>query len=171
MATNKFLTKVADMGVNPSSTQGPTVLPQNPIKNNPHRDLLNTGVIGSVGFGVGGATAALAHKLKLKPMHAGILGGAVGLVGDYGAVKVNNMINNHLDKKASEMNKYLEKIAKIEINPDNKGLLHKKMGRNPNKPIPTSALQSEKSKAQRSGNVKLEREAQFAINARKWKHK
>jgi hypothetical protein len=68
-------------------------------------------------------------------------------------------------------NKYLEKIASININPNNKGLLHKKMGIGQGKPISTSALESEKAKAKKSGNTKLEREVVFAENARKWHHR
>lgn len=75
------------------------------------------------------------------------------------------------------MNKYLEKIAqiskeaKIEINPANKGKLHAEMGVKKDKPISTSALESEKSKAERTGNTKLEKRVTFALNARKWNHK
>jgi hypothetical protein len=68
------------------------------------------------------------------------------------------------------MNKYLEKISAIHINPKNKGLLHKKMGVGKDEPISTSSLESEKAKAKASGNTKLEREVVFAENARKWNH-
>ena len=68
-------------------------------------------------------------------------------------------------------NKYLEKIAKISINPENKGKLHKAMGKPEGEKLSTSDEEAVKAKAKKSGNVKLEREAQFAINAKKWKHK
>lgn len=69
------------------------------------------------------------------------------------------------------MNKYLQKIASIDINPSNKGLLHKKMGVSPGKHISTGALEAEKVRAKASGNTKLEREVVFAENARKWHHR
>lgn len=68
-------------------------------------------------------------------------------------------------------NKYLEKIASININPNNKGLLHKKMGIGQGKHISTGSLEAEKAKAKKSGNTKLEKEVVFAENARKWHHR
>lgn len=68
------------------------------------------------------------------------------------------------------MNKYLEKIAQIEINPRHKGLLHKKLGVPKSEHISNSKLEETKRKAKESGNVKLLREATFALNSRKWKH-
>ena len=65
-------------------------------------------------------------------------------------------------------NKYLEKIASIDINPANKGLLHKKMGVGQGKEISEGALEAEKAKAKASGNTKLEREVVFAENAKRW---
>jgi hypothetical protein len=65
-------------------------------------------------------------------------------------------------------NKYLEKIAKIEIKPANKGLLHKKMGIGQGKKISEGSLEAEKAKAKASGNTKLEKEVVFAENAKKW---
>jgi hypothetical protein len=66
-------------------------------------------------------------------------------------------------------NKYLEKIAKISIDPKNKGKLHKAMGKPEGEELSTSDEEAVKAKAKKSGNTKLEREAQFAINAKKWK--
>jgi hypothetical protein len=66
-------------------------------------------------------------------------------------------------------NKYLEKIAKIAINPANKGKLHAAMGKPEGEKLSTSDEEATKTKAKKSGNVKLEREAQFAINAKAWK--
>lgn len=68
-------------------------------------------------------------------------------------------------------NKYLEKLASININPANKGLLHKKMGIGQGKKISEGALESEKAKAKASGNTKLEREVVFAENAKHFNHK
>ena len=68
------------------------------------------------------------------------------------------------------MNKYLEKIASININPNNKGLLHKKMGISQGQGISNASLEEEKTKAKKSGNTKLEREVVFAENAKKFKH-
>jgi hypothetical protein len=56
----------------------------------------------------------------------------------------------------------------ISIKPANKGLLHQKMGVAADKPIPAGALQKKKVAAKKSGNVKTEREAVFAQNAKKW---
>jgi hypothetical protein len=69
------------------------------------------------------------------------------------------------------MNKYLEKIAKIQIDPTNKGLLHKKMGVPEGKKLSASSLETKKEEAKRTGNTKLEREVIFAQNAKKWNHK
>jgi len=65
-------------------------------------------------------------------------------------------------------NKYLEKIASINIDPANKGLLHKKMGVGQGKKISEGALEAEKARAKASGNTKLEREVVFAENAKRW---
>jgi hypothetical protein len=66
------------------------------------------------------------------------------------------------------MNKYLEKIASIDINPANKGLLHKKMGIGQGKEISEGSLEAEKARAKASGNTKLEKEVVFAENAKHW---
>lgn len=55
----------------------------------------------------------------------------------------------------------------IKLNPANKGLLTKKVGKAGLKP---SALTKEIKAAKKSGNVKLEREEVFAKNARKFNH-
>jgi len=55
----------------------------------------------------------------------------------------------------------------IHINPKNKGLLTKKVGK---KGLATSNLKKTVASAKKSGNVKLEREAVFAENAKKWNH-
>lgn len=65
----------------------------------------------------------------------------------------------------------VEKKANIDINPANKGLLHKKMGIGQGKHISTSALEAEKAKAKKSGNTKLEREVVFAENAKHFHHR
>lgn len=46
------------------------------------------------------------------------------------------------------------------------GALHKQMGIAPDKKIPESRLEE----AKHSKNPKLRKRAQFAINAKKWKH-
>lgn len=76
-----------------------------------------------------------------------------------------------IEKKASMSNKYLEKIAKVSIDPANKGKLHKAMGKPEGEKLSTADEEATKAKAKASGNTKLEREAQFAINAKKWSHK
>jgi len=55
----------------------------------------------------------------------------------------------------------------INIKPSHKGLLHKKLGVPMDKPIPAGKLL----KAEHSKSAALRREAQFAANARTWKHK
>lgn len=74
-------------------------------------------------------------------------------------------------KKADMSNKYLEKIAKISIDPANKGKLHKAMGKPEGEKLSTADEEATKAKAKAEGNTKLEREAQFAINAKKWHKK
>lgn len=59
----------------------------------------------------------------------------------------------------------------IKIKPANKGLLHSKMGIAPGKKIPTKSLAKEKSKADKTDNVKLKKEVVFAQNAKKWNKK
>jgi hypothetical protein len=68
-------------------------------------------------------------------------------------------------------NKYLEKIAKIEIKKSNKGLLHKKLGKKPGQKLSEGDLKSAEGRAKKTGNTKLEKEVVFAENAKKWKHK
>jgi hypothetical protein len=94
------------------------------------------------------------------------IGMGVGTALDYGAVKINNMIHSsNMQKEAKKNNN-----ATIHIKPQNKGLLHKKLGIAKNKKIGSGLLASAKSKAKASGNVKLEREVVFAQNAKKWHH-
>ena len=54
----------------------------------------------------------------------------------------------------------------IKIKPENKGKLHEKLGVPKDKKIPAKAL----AKATNSKSPALRREAQFAINAKKFKH-
>lgn len=69
-------------------------------------ELLSTGVIGAAGA----ATSALAHKVmstgvvKNTAGRAALIGGGLGLIGDYAAVKVNNKLNDH-SLKSKHMNK------------------------------------------------------------------
>lgn len=52
-----------------------------------------------------------------------------------------------------------------------KGLLHKKMGVPKGQKIPLADLEAKKKEAKKTGNTKLEREANFAIVAKtKFKH-
>jgi hypothetical protein len=52
----------------------------------------------------------------------------------------------------------------IKIKPSHKGLLHKKLGVPQSKGIPLSALRS----AKQSSNPATRKQANFALNARKW---
>ena len=61
-------------------------------------------------------------------------------------------------------------MSSIKINPAHKGMLHEAMGIAKSKSIPGAKLAAVKVRAKKSGNVKLEREAVFAQNAKKWKH-
>lgn len=61
---------------------------------------------------------------------------------------VNHHLNLHLDK----------------------GELHRVMGVKQGKHLSSKSLSKEKATAKKSGDVKEEREVQFAINARKWHH-
>ena len=54
----------------------------------------------------------------------------------------------------------------IHIKKSHRGLLHKKLGISPGKMIPLSTL----SKAKHSASPAMRKEANFAINARKWNH-
>ena len=54
----------------------------------------------------------------------------------------------------------------IHIKAANKGLLHKKLGVAPSAPIPSGKL----SEALHSKSESLRKEAQFAKNAKSWKH-
>ena len=59
----------------------------------------------------------------------------------------------------------------IDINPAHKGKLHAAMGKPKGEKLSVSDIMRTKARAKKSGNVKLEREAVFAENARKWHHK
>lgn len=52
----------------------------------------------------------------------------------------------------------------IEIKPENKGKLHKKLGVPEGEKIPLSKLEA----AKRSSNPATRKQATFAVNARKW---
>ena len=54
----------------------------------------------------------------------------------------------------------------IKIKPSHKGLLHKDLGVPEGKPIPASKLAS----AKNSPNPAVRKRANFAANAKKWKH-
>jgi len=62
-------------------------------------------------------------------------------------------------------------MDKIKINPANAGKLRRKVGAKAGKKIPVAKLKRTVAKAKKRGNVKTEREAVFAENARKWAHK
>ena len=51
------------------------------------------------------------------------------------------------------------------------GALHESLGVPTGKKIPLEKEEEAKEKAKRTGNTKLMKRAQFAINARKWKKK
>lgn len=67
------------------------------------KDVVNTGVVGAAG----GVTGTLTHKIlhpnapRGEGAKAFMLSTGLGLVGDYAAVKANNLINRHMDKVAS----------------------------------------------------------------------
>lgn len=94
------------------------------------------------------------------------LGLGIGGLMDYGAVKINNAIGNGALQKQAKKNK-----SGIHIKPQNKGLLHKKLGISQGKHIGNGTLASAKARAKANGNVKLEKEIVFAENAKKWNHK
>ena len=50
------------------------------------------------------------------------------------------------------------------------GLLHKKLGKKKNAPLSLTMLHQKLAAAKHSGNVKLERELVFAINAHSFHH-
>lgn len=59
----------------------------------------------------------------------------------------------------------------IKIKPSHKGLLHEAMGIAKDKNIPGARLKSVAARAKRTGNTKLEKQAVFAENAKKWNKK
>lgn len=65
-------------------------------------------------------------------------------------------------------NKYLEKLAKISIDPAHKGLLHEELGIPAGEKIPAGKLSEAKAEAKASGNVAEEKRIVFAQNAKKW---
>lgn len=58
----------------------------------------------------------------------------------------------------------------IHIKKSHEGLLHKKLGKKAGSPLTVSELQAKLTAAKKSGNVKLERELVFAINAHHFHH-
>jgi len=59
-------------------------------------------------------------------------------------------------------------MDKIKINPANAGKLRRKVGAKKGRKIPVAKLKRTVAKAKKSGNVREEREAVFAENARGW---
>ena len=59
----------------------------------------------------------------------------------------------------------------IHINPAHRGMLHEAMGIAKDKKIPGHKLKKLVMRAKIGKDVKLEREAVFAENAKKWNHK
>ena len=57
-------------------------------------------------------------------------------------------------------------MSKIHIKPENKGLLHKETGTAQGQKIPLSKIKA----AEHSTDPAIRKRAQFADNARKWKH-
>lgn len=55
------------------------------------------------------------------------------------------------------------------IKPSHRGLLHKRMGVSPGKKIPKGRIRADLKKAERTGNVKDERQDEFALNMGKRK--
>jgi hypothetical protein len=58
----------------------------------------------------------------------------------------------------------------IHIKPSHHGLLHKAMGVKEGQKLSLSSIAATKARAKRNGNTKLEKQAVFAENARKWHH-
>ena len=75
--------------------------------------MIHTGVIGGIGAGASYLTSRIVNDASEAASHSknkksAIIGGALGLVGDYAGLKINKRIDKGLDKVA---NVYLEKIA------------------------------------------------------------
>jgi hypothetical protein len=81
------------------------------------QDLVHTSTIGAIGVGSSYLTSRILNGAKTlaqksKNNKAAIIGGGLGLIGDYAAVKLNKGIDAKMNKVASE-NKYLEKVAEM----------------------------------------------------------
>ena len=61
-------------------------------------------------------------------------------------------------------------MSSIHIKPSHKGMLHEALGIAKDKKIPANRLKNIKARAKKSGNTKLEKQAVFAENAKKWHH-
>lgn len=83
------------------------------------------------------------------------------------AVKRSPKMQTERIKYANEMNKYIEKIASIHINPAHKGELHSDLGVPQGQKIPTSKLKA----AEKTAGPAEKKRLVFAENARKWNHK
>lgn len=69
------------------------------FSNDTKKDIANTATIGASGAITGAITNRILHPGAGSDLKAGLIGGALGLVGDYAAVKLNKHINNRIDKK------------------------------------------------------------------------
>ena len=64
------------------------------------KEISNTATIGAAGAVTGAISNRILHGAKAgSGMKAALVGGGLGLVGDYAAVKLNKHINNRIDKK------------------------------------------------------------------------
>lgn len=65
-----------------------------------HKELANTATIGAAGAVTGALTNRILHGAKGgSNLKAGLIGGGLGLLGDYAAVKLNKHINARIDKQ------------------------------------------------------------------------
>lgn len=79
---NKYLSKVAKL-----------------LSTETKKEVANTATIGAAGAVTGALTNRILHPGSKSNLKAGIIGGGLGLLGDYAAVKLNKHINNRIDGK------------------------------------------------------------------------
>lgn len=90
LPTNKYLSKVAEI----SEISGPK------------KDLMDTAIIGGMGVAssmVGNHLLSKLYKGKAAPaLAAGVVGGGLGILSDFGAVKLNKALGQRFGKKEQQ---------------------------------------------------------------------
>jgi hypothetical protein len=100
---NKYLVKIASSLNNGSDVRTAKLVEKKAflgMSKDTAKDLSNTGTIGVAGGLTGMAANKILHPQAIKGegRKAFMIGGGLGLLGDYAAIKLNNKLNRFIDK-------------------------------------------------------------------------